>query len=90
MKQFKNPAALATEDEQVNELNLMDPNILSSHEAVTEWGINGSTLRKRVKDFPLGTIRKFGTSYAVTREGMIRVFGLPKNYKKGKMDDERD
>lgn len=49
--------------------------ILSSQQACEEWGIDSSTLRKRAHDFPAGTIRKFGTTYAVTRAGMCAVFG---------------
>ncbi len=55
--------------------NLDDKNILSSSDACQEWGIEASTLRKRIDDFPYGTIRKFGTSWVVTREGMYAVFG---------------
>ena len=52
--------------------------IMDSSKACKEWGINTSTLRKRKFDFPIGTIRKFGNSFAVTREGMFSVFGAPK------------
>lgn len=62
----------------IKNLNLNDPNLLSSNQACQEWGINDSTLRKRISDFPEGTIRKFGTSWVVTREGMSAVFGQPK------------
>lgn len=55
--------------------NLDDKNILSSSDACREWGIEASTLRKRINDFPYGTIRKFGASWVVTREGMYAVFG---------------
>ncbi|MFN2746533.1 MULTISPECIES: helix-turn-helix domain-containing protein [Bacillus] len=56
-------------------IDLTSRDILSSQQACEEWGIDSSTLRKRVHDFPVGTIRKFGTSYAVTRAGMCAVFG---------------
>ncbi|MFB7139342.1 helix-turn-helix domain-containing protein [Gottfriedia sp. NPDC056225] len=63
---------------QRNTINLNDPSLLSSRQACQEWGINDSTLRKRINDFPDGTIRKFGSSWVVTREGMSVVFGQPK------------
>ncbi|ASB91170.1 helix-turn-helix domain-containing protein [Bacillus sonorensis] len=56
-------------------IDLSSREILSSQQACEEWGIDSSTLRKRVHDFPVGTIRKFGTTYAVTRAGMCAVFG---------------
>ncbi|WP_234396888.1 helix-turn-helix domain-containing protein [Bacillus massiliglaciei] len=55
--------------------NLYNRNILGSAEACKEWGIEASTLRRRIKDFPEGTIRKFGSSWVVTKEGMYAVFG---------------
>ncbi len=57
--------------------NLDAPSILSSKAACIQWGIDPSTLRKRREDFPKGTIRKFGSSYAVTAKGMYTVFGEP-------------
>ncbi len=65
-------------NKQSNTINLNDPSLLSSRQACQEWGINDSTLRKRINDFPDGTIRKFGSSWVVTREGMLAVFGQPK------------
>ncbi len=59
-------------------INLENQEILSSSEACQEWGIDSSTLRKRIPDFSKGTIRKFGTTYVVTRKGMTEVFGQPK------------
>ncbi|MEK7019321.1 helix-turn-helix domain-containing protein [Bacillus sp. FSL R9-9410] len=59
-------------------LNLLNNEILSSTDAIEEWGINASTLRKRINDFPKGSIRKIGTTYAVTRFGMRCVFGSNK------------
>ncbi|MCY8643328.1 helix-turn-helix domain-containing protein [Bacillus haynesii] len=56
-------------------VDLTSSEILSSQQACEEWGIDSSTLRKRAHDFPAGTIRKFGTTYAVTRAGMCAVFG---------------
>jgi hypothetical protein len=63
-------------------LNLNDSNILSAAQACLLWGIDSSTLRKRVKDFPEGTIRKFGNSYVVTKQGMDTVFGTPEGNQK--------
>ncbi|NIA61221.1 hypothetical protein G5716_29880 [Bacillus pacificus] len=40
-----------------------------------EWGIESSTLCKGINDFPKGSIRAIGTTYAVTRFGMRCVFG---------------
>ncbi|WP_373426065.1 helix-turn-helix domain-containing protein [Paenibacillus radicibacter] len=56
-------------------INLNDPEIMDSKTAVEKWNIDDSTLRKRKNDFPEGTIRKIGNSWAVTREGMEAVFG---------------
>ncbi|PFE09470.1 helix-turn-helix domain-containing protein [Bacillus cereus] len=66
------------EDVDWDTLNLLDNEILSSTDAIEEWGIDGSTLRKRINDFPEGSIRKIGTTYAVTRFGMRCVFGSNK------------
>ncbi|RBW70992.1 helix-turn-helix domain-containing protein [Bacillus taeanensis] len=63
-------------------LNLNDSNLLSAVEACKMWSIDSSTLRKRVKDFPEGTIRKFGNSYVVTKQGMETVFGVPESNQK--------
>lgn len=59
----------------MDRINLNDPRIMDSKTAIKKWGIDGSTLRKRIKDFPEGTLRKIGTSWAVTVEGMEKVFG---------------
>jgi hypothetical protein len=59
-------------------INLKDQRILSSAEACIKWDIADSTLRRRVQDFPEGTIRKFSTTWVVTEEGMNHVFGMPK------------
>ncbi|MCU5406786.1 hypothetical protein COL26_33305 [Bacillus thuringiensis] len=66
------------EDVDWRNLNLLDNEIMSSTDAIKEWGIESSTLRKRIKDFPKGSIRKIGTTYAVTRFGMRCVFGSDK------------
>lgn len=51
---------------------------MSSTDAIEEWGIESSTLRKRINDFSKGSIRKIGTTYAVTRFGICCVFGSNK------------
>ncbi|MFK4378608.1 hypothetical protein ABH948_004027 [Bacillus sp. RC218] len=66
------------EDVEWDSLDLLDNEILSSTDAIEEWGIEASTLRKRIKDFPKGSIRKISTTYAVTRFGMRCVFGSNK------------
>lgn len=66
------------EDVEWGDLNLLDNEIMSSTDAIEEWEIESSTLRKRINDFPTGTIRKIGTTYAVTRFGMRCVFGSKK------------
>ncbi|PEQ83468.1 helix-turn-helix domain-containing protein [Bacillus cereus] len=66
------------EDVDWGDLNLLDNEIMSSTDAIEEWGIESSTLRKRINDFPKGSIRKIGTTYAVTRFGMRCVFGSNK------------
>lgn len=58
-----------------NHTNLLDKNIMSSAQACQKWGIDNSTLRKRIDQFPKGTIRKFGKTWVVTSEGMNCVFG---------------
>ncbi|EMY8535111.1 MULTISPECIES: helix-turn-helix domain-containing protein [Bacillus] len=66
------------EDVERGDLNLLDNEIMSSTGAIEEWGIESSTLRKRINDFPKGSIRKIGTTYAVPRFGMRCVFGSDK------------
>lgn len=56
-------------------INLNDPRILSSSQACFIWGIHDSSLRKRIDQFPEGTIRRVGKTWLVTIEGMEKVFG---------------
>lgn len=57
-------------------MDLNNKDIMSTKEAAQRWGLkDDSTIRKRVKDFPPGSIRKFGKQYVVTKEGMEEVFG---------------
>ncbi|ANV74432.1 hypothetical protein BCM43_28735 (plasmid) [Bacillus thuringiensis] len=51
------------EDVDWGDFNLLDNEIMSSTDAIEEWGIESSTLRKRINDFPKGSIRKIGTTY---------------------------
>ncbi|EJQ15253.1 hypothetical protein IE5_05570 [Bacillus cereus BAG3X2-2] len=46
------------EDVDWGDLNLLDNEIMSSTDVIEEWGIESSTLRKRINDFPKGSIRK--------------------------------
>lgn len=63
-------------------MNLNDKRLMSTSEAAERWGFKSdSTIRNRVKEFPGGTIRKFGKSWVVSEEGMIKVFGKPKGEK---------
>ncbi len=50
------------EDVDWGDLNLLDNEIMSSTDAIEEWGIESSTLCKRINDFPKGSIRKIGTT----------------------------
>jgi Helix-turn-helix domain len=61
----------------MEELNLNDPRILSAAEASFLWGIDDSWLRKKVHQFPKGSIRRFGKQWVVTYQGMKEVFGEP-------------
>lgn len=63
-------------------INLNDKRLMSTSEAAERWGFKSdSTIRNRVKEFPDGTIRKFGKSWVVSEEGMVKVFGKPKEEK---------
>lgn len=50
------------EDVDWVELNLLDNEIMSSTDAIEEWGIESLTLCKRINDFPKGSICKIGTT----------------------------
>lgn len=56
-------------------VNLNDPHILASSQACFLWEIHDSSLRKKICQFPEGTIRRLGKSWIVTSEGMQAVFG---------------
>jgi Helix-turn-helix domain len=60
---------------------ILSDELLSTKEASEFWGIDESTIRKRIDDFPHGTVRKFGKQWVVTREGMKKVFGKMKSEK---------
>jgi len=49
--------------------------IMGSADACKLWGIDSSTLRKRIDQFPKGTIKKMGRDWIVTKDGMAYVFG---------------
>lgn len=46
------------EDVDWGDLNLLDNEIMSSTDAIGEWGIESSTLGKRINDFAKGSIVK--------------------------------
>jgi hypothetical protein len=56
-------------------LNLNDPRVMSTAEAAEKWGVSTSRIRQREKEFPLGTLRKFGKQWVVLDVGMYYVFG---------------
>ena len=61
-------------------INLNDSDILEAKEASKIWGHAENYVRLFVKQnpdkFPEGTIRKFGTTWVVTVEGMEAVTGV--------------
>ena len=57
---------------------ILSDELMSTKEAAEIWGIDESTIRKRIDDFPPGTVRKFGKQWVVTKDGMKRVFGEPR------------
>lgn len=63
---------------------ILSDELMSTREAAEIWGLDESSIRKRIHDFPPGTVRKFGKQWVVTRDGMKKVFGEPrKGTKKG-------
>jgi Helix-turn-helix domain len=54
---------------------ILSDELMSTKEAAETWGLDESSIRKRIDDFPPGTVRKFGKQWVVTREGMKKVFG---------------
>lgn len=61
-------------------INLNDPDILEAKEASKIWGHAENYVRLFVKQnpdkFPEGSIRKFGTTWVVTVEGMEAITGV--------------
>ncbi|BBW99027.1 helix-turn-helix domain-containing protein [Geobacillus subterraneus] len=57
---------------------ILSDELMSTKEAAEFWGIDESTIRKRIDNFPPGTVRKFGKQWVVTRDGMKKVFGEPR------------
>lgn len=61
-------------------LNLNDPDIMEAKEASKIWGKSESYVRISYKQspekFPEGSIRKFGTTWVVTAEGMEAITGI--------------
>lgn len=59
----------------MNNINLNDETILTLSEAAQKWDLSASSVRRKIKDFPEGTARKFGTQWVVLEAGMLQVFG---------------
>lgn len=59
----------------MNNINLNDETILTLSEAAQKWDLSASSVRRKIKDFPAGTARKFGTQWVVLEAGMLEVFG---------------
>ena len=54
---------------------ILSDELMSTKEAAEIWGIDELTIRKRIDDFPPGTVRKFGKQWVVSRKGMEKIFG---------------
>lgn len=67
-------------------INLNCNDIMDSKEAAKIWGKSSTYVRLSYKQnpskFPEGSIRKFGTSWVVTTEGMEAVTGIKDPRKK--------
>ncbi|UYL94090.1 hypothetical protein PK51_gp59 [Geobacillus phage vB_GthS_PK5.1] len=57
---------------------ILSDELMSTKEAAEIWGLDESTIRKRIDDFPSGTVRKFGKQWVVSRKGMEKIFGKRK------------
>lgn len=64
---------------EVEDILSTDGELMSTKEAADRWGIDESYIRRKIHDFPPGTVRKFGKQWVVSRKGMEKIFG-----KKGK------
>ena len=62
----------------VEDILSTDGELMSTKEAADRWGIDESYIRRRIREFPPGTVRKFGKQWVVTRNGMTAVFGEKK------------
>lgn len=64
----------------MSKVNLDSPDIMDAKEASTIWGHSESYVRIFYKQnpdkFPAGSIRKFGTTWVVTTEGMEAITGV--------------
>lgn len=54
---------------------ILSDELMSTREAAEFWGLDESSIRKRIDDFPPGTVRKFGKQWVVSRKGMEKIFG---------------
>lgn len=63
--------------------DLDDANLMDAKEAAKMWHKNDAYIRTMMKQspekFPKGTIRKFGTTFVVTTEGMEAATGIKKS-----------
>lgn len=72
----------------MSKVNLDSPDIMDAKEASTIWGHSESYVRIFYKQnpdkFPAGSIRKFGTTWVVTTEGMEAITGVKDPRKQNK------
>ena len=62
-------------DDLGNVEKILYDELMSTKEAAELWGIDESSIRKRIDDFPPGTVRKFGKQWVISRKGMKKIFG---------------
>ena len=64
----------------MDRIDLDNPNIMDAKEASKIWGHSESYVRifykQNPEKFPKGSIRKFGTTWVVTTEGMDAITGM--------------
>ncbi|WP_245676904.1 helix-turn-helix domain-containing protein [Enterococcus rivorum] len=62
------------------EINLDTDDLMAATEASVRWGKNEGYVRQQFVKYPekfkKGTIRKFGKTYLITREGMEHLVGM--------------
>lgn len=60
---------------EVEDILSTDGELMSTKEAADRWGIDESYIRRKINEFPPGTVRKFGKQWVVSKAGMESVFG---------------